>query len=258
MRTLLWIGLLGLLLTACQVRVEERIEVSEDGSGSVSLATMFDEEAEGMVTLGFGMEGVEGSLGADAPPGFAVESVSDGDLEGFAVRADFAELSEASNIADQLSDEGGLGEITLERADDSIVFRLNLPQEGLGASAGDLEAIEEFGDLGEFTGGLEEFIQITVTAVLPGEIVYTNADSVSGGTAEWVIDPFGTRRQLYATSQPASGFGSFWMWLVVGFGLVLMVVGLLGLNQRQRSERPALEVDPPAEGELTEAGTSRP
>jgi hypothetical protein len=48
------------------------------------------------------------------------------------------------------------------------------------------------------------------------------------------------------------------MWLVVGFGLVLMVVGLLGLNQRQRSERPALEVDPPAEGELTEAGTSRP
>jgi hypothetical protein len=253
MRTALSLVLLGLLLTACQVRVEERIEVSEDGSGSIALVTLFDEEAEEMVTFGMGMENLESTVGADAPGGFTVEAVSEGELQGFSARAEFSALSEASGLAEQLSDEGGLGEITLKRADDSIVFRLDLPQDRLGTAGGDFEALGEFGDLSALTEGMEEFIQIRFSAVLPGEIVYTNADSVSGGTAEWVIDPFGTRTQLYATSQPASGFGALWMWVVVGLGLGAMVAGLGALHRRRRTE--PIAVDTASEGELSGAGS---
>ena len=248
-KTRLTRALLGLVLASCQVRVEERIEVADDGSGSISLVTLFDEEAAEMITFGMGMEGV--AAGAEAPVGFTVEPASDAGLEGFAARAEFDDPDEATRLAEQLSEEGGLGQITLKQADDSTVFRLDLPQDGLGTAAGDFEAIDEFGDLGALTEGLEEFIQIRFTAVLPGEIVYTNADSVSGGTAEWVIDPFGTRTQLYATSEPASGFNAPWMWIVVGLGLAAMVGGLWTL-QRSRSEPVA--VDPAGEGELSGAG----
>ena len=97
MRSFVWIGLVGLLLSACQVRVEERIEVAEDGSGSISLITMFDEEAEGMMTFGLGMEGLEGTMGGDAPSGFGGLNVTlfilgdlrrsnVGDLELFKIR----------------------------------------------------------------------------------------------------------------------------------------------------------------------------
>lgn len=251
MRTGLSLALLGLLLTACQVRVEQRIEVAEDGSGSIALITLFDEEAAEMVTLGMGMDIV--AAGADAPGGFAVESVSDAGLEGFVARAEFDDPDDAAPLAEQLSDEGGLGQITLKQAGDSIVFRLDLPQEGLGTAGGDFEAIGEFGDLGTLMEGMEEFIQIRFTAVLPGEIVYTNADSVSGGTAEWVIDPFGTRTQLYATSRPASGFGALWMWTVVGLGLAAMVGGLWALHRRRRTE--PIPADSANQGELSGAGS---
>ena len=250
MRTALTLALLGLALASCQVRVEERIEVAEDGSGSVSLVTLFDDEAAEMVTFGMGMEGL--ATGAEAPAGFTVEPVSDAGLEGFVARAEFDDPDEATQLAEQLSEEGGLGQITLKQADDSTVFRLDLPQDGLGTTTGDVEAIGEFGDLGPLTEGIEEFIQIRFTAVLPGEIVYTNADSVSGGTAEWVIDPFETRTQLYATSRPASGFSAPWKWIVVGLGLAAMVGGLWALHRR-RSE-PML-VDGTDEAELSGAGS---
>ena len=54
-----------------------------------------------------------------------------------------------------------------------------------------------------------------------------------------MIDPFGTRTQLYATSQPASGFGALWMWVVVGLGLGAMVVGL-GAPRADWSGQPSL------------------
>ena len=58
--------LLVIVLGGCQMRVEQRFEVNDDGSGTVKVVTLFDEEAQDFVTFGMGFE----SIVQDAPAGF--------------------------------------------------------------------------------------------------------------------------------------------------------------------------------------------
>lgn len=231
------VALIALALSACQIRVEQRYEVNEDGSGTVRVVTLFDEEAQEFVTFGMGFEAVT----QDAPPGFEVEVVEDGDMAGTAMSASFSELSEVPELTRQLSEEGGMGTVNVRQTGDTFVFQMTLPDDGFsmdGAEMGD------FGDLSDFEGfsEIEDAIQYRVVAVLPGHIVDSNADSVSGDTAEWTISMLSPPAEiLFASSQPASAQAFPLGWVVAGL-IGVLIVGLAIAFGRRRSSAASGDV----------------
>jgi hypothetical protein len=224
------LSLLALVLSACQMRVEQRFEVNEDGSGTVKVVTLFDEEAQELVTFGMGFEAIM----QDAPAGFTAEVVEDGDLAGTAMTADFSTLEEIPALTQELADEGGMGSVSVRNAGDAFIFQMTLPDDGFTVDGNDLGDFGQFADL-DGVGELNDAIQFRVVAVLPGHIEDSNADEVDGDTAVWIISmlnpPAG---MLYASSLPGSGQSIPFLWILAGVAGVALL-GLAVSSWRRRS-----------------------
>lgn len=226
-----------IVLGGCQMRVEQRFEVKEDGSGTVKVVTLFDEEAQEFVTFGMGFEAIV----QDAPAGFEAEVVEDGDMAGTAMSADFSTLDEIPALTRELSEDGGMGTVSVRKTDDAFIFQMTLPDDGLTFDGNDMGDLSDFGDFGnvEGFGELEDAIQFRVVAVLPGHVEDSNADEVDGDTAVWIISMLSPPTEmLYASSLPGSSQSFPIIWIlagVVGIGLVVLAI----VSWRRTSEPSA-------------------
>ncbi len=237
-----------IVLGGCQMRVEQRFEVNEDGSGTVEVVTLFDEEAQEFVTFGMGFE----AIAQDAPAGFDAEVVEEGDMAGTAMTADFSTLGEIPALTRELSDEGGMGTVNVRNNGDAFIFQMTLPDEGLTVDGNDMGDLADFGDFGDVEGfsELEDAIQFRVVAVLPGHIEDSNADEVDGDTAVWTISMLSPPTEmLYASSLPGSSQSSPIIWIlagIVGVGLVVLAIVLWRRKSEPSADTVATEPSPGA------------
>jgi hypothetical protein len=245
-----------IVLGGCQMRVEQRFEVNEDGSGTVKVVTLFDEEAQEFVTFGMGFEAIV----QDAPAGFDAEAVEDGDMAGTAISADFSTLDEIPALTRELSEEGGMGTVNVRKTGDAFIFQMTLPDEGLTVDGNDMGDLSDFGDLGDFGdvegfGELEDAIQFRVVAVLPGHIEDSNADEVDGDTAVWTISMLSPPTEmLYASSLPGGSQSFPIIWILAGVvGVGLVVVAIVSWRRTSDSSAGAVSTEPSPEAPLESA-----
>jgi hypothetical protein len=223
------------VLGGCQMRVEQRFEVNDDGSGTIEVVTLFDEEAQELVTFGMGFEAIV----QDAPAGFEAAVVEDGDLAGTAMSAEFSTLDEIRALTQELSEEGGMGSVNVRQAGDAFIFQMALPDEGLTVDGTDMADFADFGDFGGVEGmdELNDAIQFRVVAVLPGHIADSNADEVDGDTAVWTISMLSPPTEmLFASSLPGSGraFPVLWILGAIAAGALAFVT----FRWWQRNSKP--------------------
>jgi hypothetical protein len=242
-----------LVLGGCQMRVEQRFEVNDDGSGTVKVVTLFDEEAQEFVTFGMGFEAIV----QDAPAGFEVELVEDGNMAGTAMSAGFSALDEIPALTQELAEEGGMGAVNVRKTGDAFIFQMTLPDDGLTVDGNDMG---DFGDFADFEGfgELEDAIQFRVVAVLPGHIEDSNADEVDGDTAVWNISMLSPPTELlHASSLPGSSQSFPILWIVAGVAVVALIILVLRSWQRP-SPAPVAEAIPGASPEAPVVAGSAP
>ena len=221
------------ILSGCQMRVDQRFEINEDGSGTVKVVTLFDEEAQEFVTFGMGFEAIV----QDAPAGFEAEVVEEGDLAGTAMTAGFSTLDELPALTQELSEDGGMGTVNVRRTGDAFIFQMTLPDDGLTVDGNDMGDFEDFADF-DGVGELEDAIQFRVVAVLPGHIEDSNADEVDGDTAVWTISMLSPPAELlHASSLPGSSQSFPLLWVLAGLAAVAVVLLALRLR-RKPSQAP--------------------
>lgn len=247
---LLRISLLSLLcfviLGGCQMRVEQRFEINEDGSGTVRVVTLFDEEAQEFVTFGMGFEAIV----QDAPAGFETEVVEEGDLAGTAMTAEFSALDELPALTQELSEDGGMGTVNVRKTGDAFIFQMTMPDDGLTVDGNDMGDFGDFADV-DGVGELEDAIQFRVVAVLPGHIEDSNADEVDGNTAVWTISMLSPPTELlHASSLPGSSQSFPILWVLAGVAAIVVVILVL---RAWRRPEPA-----PAAEAAVEAATDGP
>mgnify|MGYP001814999972 FL=1 len=227
-----------LVLGGCQMRVEQRFEVNGDGSGTIKVVTLFDEEAQELVTFGMGFEAIV----QDAPVGFEAEVVEDGDLAGTAMSAEFSTLDEIPGLTQELSEEGGMGSVNVRQSGDAFIFQMTLPDEGLTVDGSDIGDLADFGDFGGVEGvdELNDAIQFRVVAVLPGQIEDSNADEVDGDTAVWTISMLSPPTEmLFASSLPGSGLSFPVLWILGA--IVAGALVFVAFRWWQRTSKPPVD-----------------
>ncbi len=231
--------LVALGLSACEIRTEEKIVVNEDGSGTIEVVFLADEEFRTQIvelSNGFQFE-VEGetttTLNADTlfdvnspdftlPPGFEAENIDEGDFKGFRVRGSFDSPEQLAERLDEAgtagsddtsgSMDGTLTGITLVREGDGFRFSADLSGdtvtglgEGFGETGGGGEDAE---NLDEAFGDLSEAFKFRLEITMPGHIAESNADFLpADDTAVWTIDFANPNRTLEARSEPGDGEG---------------------------------------------------
>ncbi len=255
-RVALFSLLFVIVLGGCQMRVEQRFEINENGSGTIKVVTLFDEEAQEFVTFGMGFEAIV----QDAPAGFDTEVVEDGDMAGTAMSAGFSTLDEIPALTREISEEGGMGTVNVRKTGDAFIFQMTLPDDGLTVDGNDVGDLGDFGDFGDIEGfgELEDAIQFKVVAVLPGHIEDSNADEVDGDTAVWIISMLSPPTEmLYASSLPGSSQSSPIIWILTG----VVGVGLVGLAivSWRRTAKPSADTgssEPSPEAPLEPAGAA--
>ena len=245
-----------IVLGGCQMRVEQRFEVNEDGSGTIKVVTLFDEEAQEFVTFGMGFEAIV----QDAPAGFATEVVEDGDMAGTAMSADFSTLDEVPALTRELSEDGGMGTVNVRKNGDAFIFQMTLPDDGLTFDGNDMGDLSDFGDFGDVEGfgELEDAIQFRIVAVLPGHIEDSNADEVDGDTAVWTISMLSPpNERLYASSLPGSSQSFPIIWILAGVvGIGLVVLAIVSWRRTPEPSADTASTEPSPEASLEPAAAA--
>ena len=234
----------ALILTACEFRIHANLMIDEDESGTLSLEISMDEE---LAALAGGNFGSQLAIGEDmVPAGWTAEVISDDGYEGILATTGFDSFDQLDERLARLADEAGttetplptefIGGISPSREDDTFLFRLVIPEEGLIG-----EGLEQ-SPIPLDIGMLDEVFDIRFTLTLPGEIVTNNADVVTGQNLMWDISLTDSGRVLEAESQlPGSGRDMIIVWGAVV--LALLVVGYLVFKLRRR--RRVVAPDPP-------------
>ena len=246
------LSLIGaLVLTACEFRIHANLVIEEDESGTLEVELSMDQELAGLAGGGFGGEL---AIGEDlVPAGWTAEVISGGEYEGIRASADFESLDQLRQRLDDLAGETGttgaplpgfLSDISPTREDDTFLFHLVIPEEAEGLIGEGLEESPIPLDLGM----LDEVFDIRLTLVLPGEIVTTNADVVTGQTLVWNLSLADTGRVLEAESKlPGSGPGMIIVWAAVALALVVVIYIVVKIRGRRRAAaRDPSEGRPPA------------
>lgn len=212
-----------LALSGCRVKMDVATTVEEDGSGVVAVTVLMDRTMRGALQekerksddprelaemRARGEDRFERGpdpldvLEDDVPDGWQGERVSDGDLEGMRLRAEFAGLDEISGLLDSLATFG-----------DEIAARYEYPIERVGPAAltqgfsitrdGPIFELRGEPDASVYegaTGGANNLsTELTLSVDLPGGIREHDADEESDGALVWRVPP-GESRSISATS----------------------------------------------------------
>ena len=229
----------ALALAACEFRIHADLVIEEDETGTMSLELSMDEE---LAALAGGDFGVEMAVGDEmVPDGWTAEVVSDVGYEGIRVSADFESLDQLGQRLDELTAEtdttltpllGFLSDISPTREEDTFLFDLVIPEEIDGLIAEGLDESPIPLDLGM----LDQVFDIRFTLRLPGEIVTTNADTVTEEILVWSLSFTDSGRVLEAESQlPGSDQRMILLWAAVVLALVVAVVIVVRIRSRRRA-----------------------
>ena len=191
------------LLAACEFRIRADLVIEEDESGTLSVELSMDEE---LATLA-GSFGGELAIGEEiVPSGWTAELVSDEGYEGIRASTDFGSLDGLEQRLGELAEGTGtadtpllafLADISPVRDEDTFRFRLMIPEEIAAMIGEELQQSPIPIDLAV----LDEVFDIRLSLVLPGDILASNADVVTGQTLVWDISLTDSGRVLEAESQ---------------------------------------------------------
>lgn len=258
---------LALVLASCEIRVHTDLMVDEDESGVLSSEVSFDDQLMRMA----GMSGQEmfsdEMLSDEMLPdggGWSIEPVA-GEYTGLRVSLAFDSLDDLSAQLDEMTaatggafdemlggdgmtDGSGLGglaagagilsDFSLTRDGDAFVFRAAVPDTGAMMD-------EAMGDdsIPVDMSMLEDIFDARFTLTLPGEIVSSNADMVTGQTLVWELSLGGGAHVMEARSEvPSSGAG-----MIIALAVALLVLAAIVYIALDRRRRSAEEAAAPAE-----------
>ena len=236
----------ALMLTACEFRIHANLVIDEDESGTLALKLSMDEELASLVGGDFGSQL---AIGEDmVPDGWNAEVISGEGQEGILASTDFDSFDQLDERLVGLADEadttgtplptGFMSGISPTRDDDTFLFRLVIPEDTEGLIGEGLDESPIPLDLGM----LDEVFDIRFTLTLPGEIVTSNADVVTGQNLMWDISLTDSGRVLEAESQLR---GSRQGMIIVWAAVVLAVVVAGYIVVKVRKGRRAVASDPP-------------
>ena len=239
----------ALVLSACEFRIHADLVIAEDESGTLAVELSMDEE---LAALAGGDFGGGPAIGEDmVPDGWSAAVVSGDGHEGIRATAEFDSLDQLRTRLDGLAAETGavgtpvpgfLSDISPTREGDTFLFRLVIPEDFEGLLGEGLDESPIPLDLGM----LDQVFDIRLTVVLPGEIVTTNADVVTGETLVWNLSLTDNGRVLEAESElPGGGPGRVIMWAAVGLALAVVVYVVFKMRGRRRAAPANPPENPP-------------
>jgi hypothetical protein len=242
---------LAVALAGC-IEVAMESEFDSDGSARHSLSTLVDRSLLDDEMLGEELDFDEiEQEGRDA--GLDVERVDDGERVGVRMSMDVDDNDDLGRALNQLfnaTDTDGpeinafSGSFTQSGGGfGGTTYRFELTVDG-DALFEDEE--DEFDD--EFGMGMEmmrQFINMTYTVNMPGEITDHNGNDLGGGRIQWDL-PFEGSQTFFVESEEGSGFP---LALILGVGvgfvaLILVVVGGLLLMRGRSAPQPAPAASP--------------
>ena len=228
---------LCLLLAACEFRIYADLVIEEDESGSLSVELSMDEE---LAALAGGALGGEMAIGDDmVPQGWTAEVISEDGYEGIRASSTFDSLDQLGTRLDELAGGAAGGETSLPgflsdmsptRVEDSFAFRLEIPEDTESLLGDGLAASPIPLDLAM----LDEVFDVRLALVLPGEVVDSNADFVTGETLIWNLSLTDGGRVLEAESRlPRSGPPMIIVWGAVALAVVIALAILVKVRGRR-------------------------
>lgn len=172
--------LVALVLTGCQIRLKQRVEIEADGSGTFTYFIGADEEFRELVEQSGGELGLTEEFG-DVPDGWVVEETADGGFAGIAITAEFDSIDDLMVLLDEEDPgEGDLSaglQITQERNTFSFVVDPSPVADTLAESIGtdDISA-DLFGP---------DLFDISYELVYSGRLIESNGDGGGTNTLVW-------------------------------------------------------------------------
>ena len=270
---------LALVLASCEIRIHTDLMVEEDGSGVLSSETSIDDQLMRMAEMSGEEIAPDEMLTEELLPDggeWSIEPVT-GDYTGIRVSLAFDSLDDlraqlddmtaatggafdemfggegmagGSDLADMAAGAGILSDFSLTRDGEAFVFRAAVPDTGALMD-------EAMGDDSMFMdmSMLDDVFDIRFALTLPGEIVSSNADLVTGQTLIWELSLDDRARVMEARSEvPGAGAGMI-IALAVAL-LVLAAIVYIAVDRRRR--RSAEEAAEPAEETAAEAPPPEP
>lgn len=265
-RRLLMFGVLTismtLVLAAC-VQIEVESEFQSDGSATHSLSTSVDRSFMDDQMMGDELDGefdFEEIQREGEAAGFEVEEIDTADRMGVRLSTQVENNDDLGEVLNDLfsaqagegpptdgfeggfSDEGGFG---------GSNYRFELTVDGDALFEGEFgdEMDDEVDDELDMDFGPEmmrQFLNMTYTVALPGEITDHNGTELGGGRVQWNI-PFEGTETFFAESEDGSSLS---LALIIGIGigviaLALIVVGGIILMRPKTAPSPAASTGAP-------------
>ncbi len=244
MRRLTLITVIGLMLTACQVKMDQSTVVNGDETGTISVFMGFDEELKNLMATS-GEDPFE-EAEANAPEGFTASRTTMGDFEGVVITGEFENLEKFAEMMEASNDSGDSaisGEYSITREGDIFTYRVDLDAMDMSDFGGDagLEGMD-----------LSTLFDITVSVKLPGKVTSNNADETSAdGTLVWNINPTAGERVLQAQSDASASSSSNMIYYIIG---AVVLLGLLAWFMTKKKDTDGVDTTdtgtlppPPAE-----------
>ncbi|HEX6256713.1 MAG TPA: hypothetical protein VFZ70_12990 [Euzebyales bacterium] len=190
-----------LLVSGCQLRAGVGVRVDGDGGGALSVTLVTDSELREAATR----------VGADplATLADAVEQLPDWDVRRpgaaspgrITLTTTFADPDELTRLSRELADALAAPEVRPLQPWRLVVDASTVELRG-GAGLVLTSAVTDLGVARARADALlADSVQLRVTATMPGDVLESNADEVTGdGRVTWVIAP-GETRELYAIAR---------------------------------------------------------
>lgn len=243
---------LALVLSAC-IQIDVESEFESDGSGSHSIATSVDRSVmdDEMMGAEFDEDGFDFDEVREQgeAAGFEVEEIDTADRVGVRLTTQADDNSDLGSVLNDLfaasggegpppegfsgnfsESDGGIG-------GSSFRFELDVDGDALFEDefAGDVE--DDFdGEMDFGPDMLRQFMNLTYTVSMPGEITDHNGTDLGNGRVQWDI-PFEGSETFFAESEGSSGLS---LGLIIGIGigalaLILIVVGGIVLMRPKKT-----------------------
>jgi hypothetical protein len=248
---------LAFALAAC-IQIEVESEFESDGSGTHSLTSTIDRSIMGDEMLAGELEGeidFDEARRQGEEAGFEVEEIDTADRIGIRLTTSVEDNSDLGEVLNQLfaassgegppvdgfsggfSESGGFGGSTYR-------FELTVDGDALFEEEFDDEVEDELDDEFGMDFGPEimrQFLDLTYTVSMPGEITEHNGRELGAGRVQWDI-PFQGVETFYAESEEGSTF-SLALIIAIGVGVLalalIIVGGIVLMRPKKTPEHPA-------------------
>lgn len=252
---------MALLLSAC-IQIDVESEFEADGSGTHSIETTIDRSImdDEMMGAEFDEEGFDFDEVREEgeAAGFEVEEIDTADRVGVRLTTHVDDNSDMGDVLNDLFTATGGEGPPVEGFEGSFTesgggiggsnYRFELTVDGNALFedefAGDMEDdLDDGMDMDFGPDMLRQFMNLTYTVSMPGEITDHNGTDLGGGRVQWDI-PFQGSETFFAESEDGSGLS---LALILGIGvgalaLVLIIVGGIVLMRPRKAP-----VDEPAD-----------